>query len=49
MSAATQEERKEWISRLEDSISHNPFYDMLASRKRKAQHANSAAAAHAAQ
>lgn len=44
MSAATQEERDEWITRLQDSISHNPFYDMLASRKRKAQYAGVTAA-----
>ncbi|VEN47440.1 unnamed protein product [Callosobruchus maculatus] len=37
MSASSDEERKEWIQRLTQSISHNPFYDMLASRKRKAQ------------
>ncbi|XP_060523138.1 cytohesin-1 isoform X3 [Cylas formicarius] len=39
MSASSDEERKEWIQRLTQSISHNPFYDMLASRKRKAQFA----------
>ncbi|CAH0564682.1 unnamed protein product [Brassicogethes aeneus] len=37
MSASSDEERKEWIMRLTQSISHNPFYDMLATRKRKAQ------------
>lgn len=46
MSAATQEERDEWISRLQGSISHHPFYDMLANRKKKAQHAGAIAAAH---
>jgi cytohesin len=38
MSAATVEERDEWIECLRRSISHNPFYDMLAQRKKKAQH-----------
>ncbi|KPI93013.1 Cytohesin-1 [Papilio xuthus] len=38
MSAATAEERDEWIECLRRSISHNPFYDMLAQRKKKAQH-----------
>ncbi|KAJ8965763.1 hypothetical protein NQ317_016104 [Molorchus minor] len=37
MSASSDEERKEWMKRLTQSISHNPFYDMLANRKRKAQ------------
>ncbi|KAJ8937086.1 hypothetical protein NQ314_012029, partial [Rhamnusium bicolor] len=37
MSASGDEERKEWMQRLTQSISHNPFYDMLANRKRKAQ------------
>ncbi|CAK1547265.1 unnamed protein product [Leptosia nina] len=38
MSASTAEERDEWIECLRRSISHNPFYDMLAQRKKKAQH-----------
>ena len=38
MSANTEEDKQEWIRRLSQSISHNPFYDMLAQRKRKAQH-----------
>lgn len=38
MSASSEEEKSEWMNRLRQSISHNPFYDMLASRKRKAQH-----------
>ncbi|XP_022917218.1 cytohesin-1 isoform X3 [Onthophagus taurus] len=38
MSASSEEEKQDWIARLNQSISHNPFYDMLASRKRKAQH-----------
>lgn len=38
MSAATPEEKEEWIKCIRQSISHNPFYDMLAARKRKAQH-----------
>jgi len=37
MSAATQEEKEDWMKRLDQSISHNPFYDMLAARKKKAQ------------
>uniref|UniRef100_A0A1B6H0B3 Cytohesin-1 n=1 Tax=Cuerna arida TaxID=1464854 RepID=A0A1B6H0B3_9HEMI len=37
MSAATAEERDEWIKCVRQSISHNPFYDMLAARKKKAQ------------
>ncbi|XP_076345242.1 cytohesin-1-like isoform X2 [Tachypleus tridentatus] len=38
MSASTVEEMKEWIKCIRQSISHNPFYDMLAARKKKAQH-----------
>lgn len=38
MSASTEEEKQDWMQRLSQSISHNPFYDMLAQRKRKAQH-----------
>ncbi|XP_044733078.1 cytohesin-1 isoform X2 [Chrysoperla carnea] len=38
MSAATAEDKVEWMTRLRHSISHNPFYDMLAQRKKKAQH-----------
>ncbi|KAF0760930.1 cytohesin-1 [Aphis craccivora] len=37
MSAATAEEKDEWTKCLKQSISHNPFYDMLAARKKKAQ------------
>ncbi|TRY68332.1 hypothetical protein TCAL_03803 [Tigriopus californicus] len=37
MSASTAEEKEEWINCIERSISHNPFYDMLAKRKKKAQ------------
>ncbi|XP_021190881.2 cytohesin-1 isoform X3 [Helicoverpa armigera] len=33
MSAATAEERDEWIECLRRSISHNPFYDMLAQQE----------------
>ncbi|EFA08188.1 cytohesin-1 isoform X1 [Tribolium castaneum] len=40
MSASSEEEKNEWMQRLKQSISHNPFYDMLANRKRKAQHHN---------
>lgn len=36
MSASTEEEKQDWMNRLSQSISHNPFYDMLAQRKRKA-------------
>lgn len=38
MSAGSEEEKTDWMDRLSRSISHNPFYDMLANRKRKAQH-----------
>jgi len=38
MSASSEEEKNDWMNRLKQSISHNPFYDMLANRKRKAQH-----------
>ena len=38
MSAATAEEKHKWIEGIRTSISHNPFYDMLAARKKKAQH-----------
>ncbi|XP_049288112.1 cytohesin-1 isoform X2 [Anopheles funestus] len=36
MSAATEEEQQEWINRLNQSISHNPFHDILVQRKKKA-------------
>ncbi len=35
MSASTEEEREEWMKCIQRSISHNPFYDMLAVRKKK--------------
>ncbi|XP_076329708.1 cytohesin-1-like isoform X4 [Tachypleus tridentatus] len=38
MSASTPEEMTEWIKCIRQSISHNPFYDMLSARKKKAQH-----------
>jgi cytohesin len=38
MSAATPEERDEWIKCIRRSINDNPFYDMLAARRRKATH-----------
>lgn len=38
MSAATAEEKDEWVKGIKASISQNPFYDMLAARKKKAQH-----------
>jgi len=37
MSAATQEEREEWVKCVRQSISHNPFYDLLAKRKKNIQ------------
>ncbi|KAI5698940.1 hypothetical protein M8J76_014840 [Diaphorina citri] len=37
MSAATAEEKDEWIKCLRTSTSHNPFYDMLATRKKIAR------------
>eukprot|EP00088_Acartia_fossae_P055204 TRINITY_DN6408_c1_g1_i1.p1 TRINITY_DN6408_c1_g1~~TRINITY_DN6408_c1_g1_i1.p1 ORF type:complete len:396 (+),score=98.58 TRINITY_DN6408_c1_g1_i1:186-1373(+) len=37
MSASTEEEKDEWIKCIQQSISHNPFYDMLNVRKKKAQ------------
>lgn len=37
MSAATADEKEDWIKCVRQSISHNPFYDMLAVRKKKAQ------------
>ncbi|CAO1300560.1 unnamed protein product [Diamesa serratosioi] len=36
MSAATEEEKLEWIKCLTHSIAHNPFYDILVQRKKKA-------------
>lgn len=36
MSAATEEDKQEWIKCLNASISHNPFYDILTQRKKKA-------------
>jgi len=35
MSASTEEEKQDWIKCIQASISHNPFYDMVAVRKRK--------------
>ncbi|KAF2352995.1 Sec7 domain [Trinorchestia longiramus] len=37
MSAATHEEKEEWIKCIRQSISHNPFYDLLAKRKKNIQ------------
>ncbi|XP_071525136.1 cytohesin-1 isoform X1 [Panulirus ornatus] len=37
MSAATPDEKEEWIKCIRQSISHNPFYDMLAKRKKNIQ------------
>ncbi|XP_055591951.1 cytohesin-1 isoform X2 [Uranotaenia lowii] len=36
MSAASEEEQQEWIKCLNQSISHNPFHDILVQRKKKA-------------
>jgi len=38
MSAATPEEREKWIKCIKASINENPFYDMLAARRKKATH-----------
>lgn len=38
MSATTVEEKDAWVAGIRASVSHNPFYDILAARKRKAQH-----------
>jgi cytohesin len=37
MSASSKEEQEQWISSIRQSISVNPFYDMVAARKKKAQ------------
>ncbi|KAK4323147.1 hypothetical protein Pmani_006147 [Petrolisthes manimaculis] len=37
MSAASPDEKEEWIKCIRQSISHNPFYDMLAKRKKNIQ------------
>ncbi|CRK90340.1 CLUMA_CG004014, isoform A [Clunio marinus] len=36
MSAATEEEKNEWIKCLTHSIAHNPFYEILVQRKKNA-------------
>ncbi|XP_018014317.1 cytohesin-1 isoform X5 [Hyalella azteca] len=41
MSAATHDEKEEWIKCIRQSISHNPFYDLLAKRKKNIQKNNS--------
>lgn len=38
MSAATADEKDEWIKCLKSCISENPFYDMLNARRKKAAH-----------
>lgn len=38
ISAADEEEKNAWILCIKDSISSNPFYDLLAYRRRKALH-----------
>lgn len=38
MSAATADEKEEWIKCLKSCISENPFYDMLNARRKKAAH-----------
>ncbi|KAG7274390.1 hypothetical protein CRUP_002832 [Coryphaenoides rupestris] len=35
ISAPTPEEKEEWIKSIKASISRDPFYDMLATRKRR--------------
>jgi cytohesin len=37
MSASSKEEKEQWINCIKQSISVNPFYDMVAARKKKAQ------------
>lgn len=37
MAASSKEEKDQWISSIRQSISVNPFYDMVAARKKKAQ------------
>lgn len=37
MSAGSEEERDAWVKCLTASISHSPFYELLASRKKQAQ------------
>lgn len=37
MSASSKEEKEQWITSIRQSISVNPFYDMVAARKKKAQ------------
>ena len=37
MSASRVEEKDEWMKCIRASISENPFYDMLAARRKKAQ------------
>lgn len=37
MHSATTEEKDAWMKAIKTSISHNPYFDMLAARKRKAQ------------
>ncbi|XP_076331845.1 cytohesin-1-like [Tachypleus tridentatus] len=38
MSASTLEEMEDWMKCIRQSISHNPFYDMVTARKKKVQH-----------
>jgi len=38
MSASTKEEKEIWVKCIRQSLSINPYYDLLAARKRKAQH-----------
>lgn len=37
LAASTKEERDKWVNSIRQSISVNPFYDMVAARKKKAQ------------
>lgn len=38
MSAPTKEEKDQWVKCIKQTISENPYFDMLAARKKKAQH-----------
>ena len=37
MSAATKEDKDSWIECIKHSISHNPYFDILAARKKRAK------------
>jgi len=38
LSTGTEQEKDAWLQSLKASVSKSPFYEMLAARKRKAQH-----------